>query len=440
MSEQGQLKRERVGLLVLIGYCAILLLAPPLPFEVEFASRGLKLDQLLLLPIVLALARTDSMALSQALRERSLGPAWAFAALSALSALWSLAFVPSASTGGAVAGTWGTIRVPLVLLLGLMVGFRMGAASRRAFAQVLLGLGVAIALFATAQLFRWEPFYGVSVAAFTRKSDFDLVLEALNVGRAYGTFDGQPNVLGSFGVLILALAGAELVEARSGSRKAWLAVAGTAALWIVAVSWSRGAYAGALAVVCMIAWRIARSRPVFSAFLVGAIVVAVYCALPDAPRERIAQLLSGSGSDTGESIFDTRLPYWQTNWNLFLQSPLLGLRTMEAAPLDSLYLGLLLVHGLAGGLAFALMIGIAVSTLMRSSEGAPALRVACLMATVGWLINGISVPSFFGERVQELYFLTLGVSLARLPGTVAETPSASVAAVPLDPHPIVRVP
>ncbi|WP_243337753.1 O-antigen ligase family protein [Anaeromyxobacter soli] len=403
----------RWALAFLAAFCAIVVFAPPLPIDFEFASRGVKLDQVLLLPLVYLTVRRDPDAASVAVSNPAMRPLWWFAGFSLVSALWSLIFAPGLSVGGALAGAWGTFRLPFVMLLGLTAGARVTDTQRRSFSWFLAFLTVLMAGVATAQLFKWEPIYGFLSANYTRKADFDLVLEALDLGRAYGTFDGQPNVLGSFGVLGVAVIGSLLVEADRSRARLLLAGATFAATWLIAISWSRGAYAGALTVLMYLLWRAGRRRLLGFVVAGTVVLVGLYSVLPEVPLERLMQLMEARGDGSGESIFESRLPFWQTNWELFTQNPLFGLRSADSAPLDNLYLGLLLVHGLAGTIVFAFAC-LRFLRLLRSLEspGARVLGMACSATTLGWLVNGLSVPSFFGERVQELFFVVMGVALA----------------------------
>jgi hypothetical protein len=392
----------------LLGFLTIVVCVPPILGDVEFASRGIKLDQVLLGPSMFMLLLAAPRRVWAAARH-PVGMALAvFAGCSLLSSLWSALFVDGANPLAATAAAWGSVRAFLVFSIAYALAVRAAPVTRvRVFKLVVL-LGLVIVGVATAQLMQLEPLYSLTVEYYPRKADFAAILESLNVGRAYGTFDGQPNIFGAFIVLTVAIAGAFLVNARRPVER-WILVACLGWLgWGLAISWSRGSYAAAMVAVAVLVWHAGPRRAAKLIVSLAVSGVVIYFTLPEHPRERFVQLFQGRGYE-GDSIFGTRLPIWEANLALFLQNPLLGVRGVAAAPLDSLYIGLLVVNGVVGAIVF--LVGI---VLVLRSLGAQrtVLAVGLAAATVAWLVNGLSIPVFFGERIQEVYWLLCGVALA----------------------------
>jgi hypothetical protein len=406
-------RESRLGLWFLLVLVATTIAAPPVMRGVEFASRGIKIDQLLLLPALYAGLIVAPRRLLAAARTPVGAALAAFAAASAFSSVWAILLVPRVNAGAAVAAAWGSTRPVIVFVISYALALRMAPAARLrvvGFVVVLALINVAVA---AAQVMRWEPIYSFTVDYYTRKSAFEDILGGLDMGRAYGTFDGQPNVFGAFTVLTLALTGAMLLHAGTPRKRAILIAALGCMTWGLAISWSRGSYAGALAVAAVLLWHAGRRRGAKLVILAVVMGVCTYAVLPELPRERILQLLEGRGYG-GESIHLSRMPFWAANLELFLESPLLGVRGVQTAPLDSLYVGLLVVNGLLGSVIFGVVLWMLARSLRQCDAGA--MRPICIglsAATVGWLVNGISIPVFFGERIQEVFWLIAGVALAR---------------------------
>jgi len=392
---------------------ATLILAPPFGQDVDFASRGLKMDQLLLLPWLYAVLLLRPREVGAALLQPIALAFGAFAFASIISSLIAIASVSDVNASAALANCWGAMRWLVLYLCASATFARMTTQDRSRSLAVIVSIGLVTIIVATMQLSGEGAVYEITTKYYRRKVEFEAVLDSIMGGRVYGTFDGQANAFGTFAAICVLCATSRLTasETRAGTL-VWFALV-TVFAWGLAISWSRGAYAGALAgVLVLLSLRRRRSvRVIFSAVIAAALL---YALLPDGVRDRFTQLLHGTGFSSGESIFDARVPYWRANWELFLKHPFFGVRGVPMAPLDSLYLGLLVVNGLVGACLFVVFVIIAILALWREwRTAARPEALAALCVTVALCVNGISTPTFFAERVQEVVVVLIALALAR---------------------------
>lgn len=403
--------RSRWAFTFFLVYFISLLYCPPLLRDFALVSRGLRFDQLLLIVAFVWLCITTPRRILAAVKAPTAVALLVFTAAAGASALASLGFVPGATIANALAITWGQSRSLLVLVVATIIASKLDDDARLRLCHCLVALSIPVCILAILQAAGVESVKDFSLAVYSRKEGEE-ISDALDLGRAFGTFDGQPNVLGCFCVLILSVCITEIARLR-GRRRLAVAVSIFIVAGALAVSWSRGAYGGTLIALTILIVQL----PPAVAMRVGSATVAVGCGLyfvvPEVVRMRFSQLLSGRGDANQGSIFDARQQFWESNWRTFKEYPILGARGIQMDPADNLYLSLLALNGVAGLLCFLIVVVTGLWQLRaRIRTPARAIALPLFAATVGWLVNGISIGSFFGERIQELYWILFALATA----------------------------
>jgi O-antigen ligase len=286
--------------------------------------------------------------------------------------------------------------------------------------------------------------------------------------RAYGTFE-QPNPFGGYMGLTWPLAAAiglfslrqsihHLFSASRSTREAWhsYALSGVcllaAALGIVALglSWSRGAWIGAVAAV-VVMFIIALRKPVASATIIALLAVCIVTfnlidLLPVSLRSRLTDFTQEfssfdvrgvSISSSNYSVIE-RLAHWQAAQNMIVAHPFFGVgfgnygaaydqyRTanwpIALGHAHNYYLNIWAETGIIGLLAYLLLWGMifyrTIKTFYRRSTPAPPLghgitsNTSLLLAAVALGMLGAWVQLSVHEVVDNLYvaniFLLLG--------------------------------
>lgn len=383
-------------------FLVLLLYGPPVLRDLPVVARGVKLDHLLLLATFLVLVVTRPKLAQKAIASRVGFTLLLFCLSSFISAVLSVCFL-DASLLSALAAVWGFSRPFLTYVVVYSLLYGAPVSLERNTLNILLGLGVGVSLIGIAQYFQVSPVIEVTETFYGRKHGQELVSQALRSGRVYSTFDGQPNSFGTFSVLVGALALVSYLHNGGWFRLSLMALP----VLGLALSWSRGAYAGLFAAMAVSASLIRRFRQIGRLVMLAAAAVIVFWMVPQSVI-RIQQLLKLQ-SYGGESIFDARLVYWLENLRLIKLNPFFGVMGIPTAPFDSLFVGLLTTHGIVGSMIFLLSI---VSVLVECRRRQTTFCKGLIAGTFGLLVNGVSSPSFFGERVAELYWFMVALALA----------------------------
>jgi len=393
-------------------YIALLLFSPPLLQDLSFATRGTKLDQaVLLLGFIWVVAH--GLDLFSFVRQDSIVLALiAFWCSSVITGVASILTISEADAGMVAGSIWGQTRPVLVMIVFTSVVALLSARERLRLLHWAFVLGTGTVLVGFAQYNGWQPAVELSTRIYTRKAEQQAVIDAMSaVGRAYGTFDGQPNAFGTFCMIVfcmtLALAATQLVKHR------WLALAMTATSASgLAVSWSRGAVAGALVGVLVVLVMVSLKFAVRVGATTVAAIAGLWQVLPEETLRRLQDLLTLT-TDNGERIYDARLAFWSSNFDFWTRHPLLGGSGVRLAPADSQYIGLLIGGGIVGIAVFLLVISVVLRRLVQIARNIEhPLRYAALGLTasvVAMLVNGISVPSFMEERVMEFFWFLVAL-------------------------------
>jgi O-antigen ligase len=180
----------------------------------------------------------------------------------------------------------------------------------------------------------------------------------------------------------------------------------------LAVSWSRGAVAGALVGVLVVLVMVSLKFAVRVGATTVAAIAGLWQVLPEETLRRLQDLLTLT-TDNGERIYDARLAFWSSNFDFWTRHPLLGGSGVRLAPADSQYIGLLIGGGIVGIAVFLLVISVVLRRLVQIARNIEhPLRYAALGLTasvVAMLVNGISVPSFMEERVMEFFWFLVAL-------------------------------
>lgn len=401
-------------------YLVALLFSPPMFQTLPFAARGAKLDQVLLLCsfIVLLSLGFDPF---HSIRSNNIlfvqVASWSAAMATATVSLLTISGADPAMAAGAL---WGQSRPVLVMLVFSSVFALMTGKARMRVLSLVLVLGALVILIGFAQYRGWEPVVNLTTTIYTRKADQQAVIDAMSsVGRAYSTFDGQPNAFGTFCMILFCMSlslSALRIQARTSRWLVWSMIVASA--YGMAISWSRGALAGCLAGALLVLVIIPKQFALRVLGLIAAAAVAIWQLLPDQTLRRLQDLFMLS-TDTGERIYDARLAFWSSNFDFWTRHPVFGGSGVLLAPADSQYLAILISGGVLGLTAFIALVAVVSKRVLeigRHTDHAmryPAIGLTA--AVVAMLVNGVSVPSFMEERVMELFWFLVALIVTPLP-------------------------
>ena len=399
--------------LILFVYVGALLLSPPLRLSGIPGMRGFTADQFLVFIALAGFAFVGPRFFGKALRDcfrRGFFVGYLYAAVVAV-AIVAVAFrivVDSSQLEPAIelARLYGVMRPAFVIVLGVLITrlYFLEAFDKayRDLVVCFLVIGAFPLMVGLGQGLGVPSVVDFSANYYSRGSNFDVVLM---YGRAYGTFDGQPNVFGTFcAIYILFLI--------NYLRFSWRLVAlvpllGLAVLCLI-FSGSRGAMLALL--IAGMAWMVVSkgfSFIVYAGFLLFVLAGVFFLfegVLPEAQTGRLISALGlGSGGDPG--LATTRLPYWSMMIDLFLQKPLRllwGVPGYLMPPTDNLQLAWVAALGLFGALIYLYIVLRLASKFfqLRDKEGAE-FGVLSLV----FLLNGVSYPTFFNGRLGDFFWL-----------------------------------
>ena len=405
-------------------YIALLLLSPPLLRQFEFVSRGIRADQLLLLGTAMLLAVVRTQWIWRGLRQRIAVGLALFLFCSALSVILSLWFVVDARLGVAVASFWGHTRILLCFLVGFAVACALPVAGHVRFMGWVVACSAVVAVIAIGQFIRVPIILEITSQYYNRKYNPDVVNQALSFGRVYGTFDGQPIFFGLLCAMMLIIVIAIWADDEWKRSRRLLIISAPALMLGLGLSWSRSAFAclfaGIGALVAFSGLRTA-AKAIILLFLAGTVIYLLDL-VPPVVEARILQLITLTDA-RGGMIYNDRLAYWSANLRFWREHPWFGVRGIEVPPYDSLYVALLTSSGGVGTAFFLASVCGAVASFARNGQRKPGLRglsIGLICATVGLLVGGVGAPSFFGDRISELYWFLAGL----VGGLLARSPSA----------------
>ncbi len=242
----------------------------------------------------------------------------------------------------------------------------------------------------------------ITSAFYTRDLNFE---EVLIYGRAYGTFDGQPNVYGTFCGLFFLLVLFRLSNVAYGVLFTPLLI--VAALGLL-LSGSRGALLAL--VLATTTWYMLRGsfqKFIAIAFVSLAVVAVLSLSVDFVSAAIINRLASALGLGVGGdvSLIATRIPYWGQIFDLVVTEPMRvvwGVPGRIMPPADNLQLGLLGSLGFLGALFY--MVVLLVQGVRFFSYGG-VIGINMVAIIIYLMLNGISYPTFLNARIGDLFWL-----------------------------------
>lgn len=306
-----------------------------------------------------------------------------------------------------VARLYGLLRPALIILLAAVL-YRMikkaeGVDLYQVFMNTLLIFGALSIFLGVAQGMGIDWAVDFLSNFYTRDLNFE---DVLKYGRAYGTFDGQPNVFGTFcGLYILLL----LNRMKSLTSLLVLAPLIVGAGLGLIFSGSRGALLALL--ISIVVWAVlSRNLYGFLAIAVGGLSAAVIVSIasdlvPPALMNRLAEAV-GLQDSSSVGLTSSRLPYWTQTADLFTDEPLRliwGIPCTLIPPTDNLQLALAAALGLPGLLVFMTIL---IMMGQRQFRAGGPYAIEFLVCLLFLLLNGTSYPTFLNARIGDLFWMS----------------------------------
>jgi hypothetical protein len=394
---------------ILINIFIILLFfAPPFLQELEYVARGLKIDQLLLYVLFIIIIFVYPQKIIIIFKQNNILKYLLVFSISAFITVLtsSLLFRDFSFVKGTI-NFLGQFRI-LILIITTLFLLNNKDVNENNIINLMIFCGFIVILIGILQYLKIPIIYNLTTTLYTRKSGMDAVILAINAGRVYGTFDGQANTFGTFTIIesILALSMYyQNVKAKT-HKKYFYILAFFISIIGLLFSGSRGAYAGFL--IAILFFLIINYRYLIKNIFFLTIYLALsYMLIPEWIKNRIYMLFTLQGYN-GETIYENRLPYWFGNLKIFSYNPLFGVKGVPMYPPDSLYFGLLTGNGIIGLVIFMMLLFYIIHLLNKFrhiNSKIKYVNLGLISIILGMMVNGISIPSFFVERVQEIFWL-----------------------------------
>lgn len=402
-------------------YLVLLLLAPPMLQDLPFVARGMKADQ-----VLVYVSLSMLLLCTRRMRVASDGRLWLeMAAIYAATAWLTMLLTPwSYDDVDILVGAVSALGSSRPFFIGLTVALMhnsldetnlKGATSEQRFLKhltisfALIGViplivGILQYLGVTSVVALTARYYGRARVP-TDPTSFRL--------RVYGTFDGQENSFGTYAAVYALMLAGFVLGGLKGANRWRYSLLSAVGLIACLLSGSRGAYValflGFLSLLILLKPTTVRIIQYMGG--AGVLAAVAYSLVRPSTRQRVQMVLDWAGYG-GRGALDDRWPYWMRNLAIWSRSPIFGGRGIENAPPDNLLVGLLVTGGLLGLVAFGLLLVISLVTLVRryrhKGSWAGIWAANLISVTVLLLVNGVSIPSFFVERVGDLYWFLLG--------------------------------
>ena len=306
-----------------------------------------------------------------------------------------------------VARLYGLLRPALIILLAALlyraIGKGYGVDLYQQFVSMVLIFGALSIFLGVAQGMGIGWVVDFLSTFYTRDLNMEDVLE---YGRAYGTFDGQPNVFGTFcGLYILLL----LNRMKSLTSLLVLAPLIVGAGLGLLFSGSRGALLALL--ISIVVWAmLSRNLYGFLAIAVGGLSAVVIVSVagdlvPSALMNRLAEAV-GLQDSPSVGLASSRLPYWTQTFNLLTDVPqrlIWGIPCGLMPPSDNLQLALTAALGLPGLLVFTTLL---IVMWLRQFRAHGPYSIEFLVCLLFLLLNGTAYPTFLNARIGDLFWMS----------------------------------
>ncbi|MFH1674144.1 MAG: O-antigen ligase family protein [Pseudomonadota bacterium] len=230
---------------------------------------------------------------------------------------------------------------------------------------------------------------------------------------------GEPNTLGGYLVLMLAMSLSLAVYVGSFKQKAALWILSGLSFCTLLFTQSRGSYL-AFAVMYF-SLMVLSKKKMFVVILVLALVSAPFVA-PQQVKDRVAytftqQRMEGQkkiGTVTLDTSTSARLQSWQEGWNAFLKRPIFGCGVTGYGFMDAQLVRVLVETGIVGLFGFFILSWALLKEGWKSyqyvhSEFYKAICRGFFVGTVGMLAHSLSANTFIIVRIMEPFWCLAGI-------------------------------
>lgn len=248
------------------------------------------------------------------------------------------------------------------------------------------------------------------------------LLQIPSGGRVTAPFEGErgePNTLGGYLVLMLAISMSLATHVSSFSQKAALWILSGLSFCTLLYTQSRGSY---LAFVAMyFSLMFLSKKKVFVLILVGAVVLAPFLA-PEPVKQRIAytftQRTQAGQKKVGAVTLDTstsaRLETFELGGKAFLKRPIFGYGVTGWGFLEVQFMRVLVETGILGLLSFLAVVWALFKESWKSyqlvhSDFHKAICTGFLAGAIAMLVHSISANTFIIVRIMEPFWFLAGM-------------------------------
>ena len=229
---------------------------------------------------------------------------------------------------------------------------------------------------------------------------------------------GEPNTLGGYLVLMMAVLGGMALEAprRRTRLGLGLLIALLAVPLLYTLSRSSWLAAGAATLFLLVTTR--QRRRLLGTLLIGGLVILIF--LPGAVSERVSYTFSEHrtslkvGNVALDASASERLRSWGESLDDFTQHPVLGYGVTGYSFIDAQYFRILVECGLLGLVSFGILMLQLLRQARRASQelSSPLLRgmsAGFLAAAGGLLVHAVGANTFTIIRIMEPFWLFAGL-------------------------------
>ncbi|MEW6325003.1 MAG: O-antigen ligase family protein [Nitrospirota bacterium] len=252
------------------------------------------------------------------------------------------------------------------------------------------------------------------------------ILQIPSGGRASAPFEGdvgEPNTLGGYLVLILAVVGGLLLSVKEQGQKLLLGAFGVLLLVALSATLSRSSYL-ALGVALLVLVAFNRQKVMLAVSLALLIALSPFIA-PERVRQRVSETFTqryhGPQEEQlriGQVSLDTstsaRIISWKTSARDWLSHPVFGYGIAGYGFIDAQYFKVLVETGLVGLAAFGFLLGQLWRRLLAAYRtlSAPWMRglaMGFIAGYAGMLAHAIGANTFIIVRIMEPFWLLAGL-------------------------------
>ena len=280
---------------------------------------------------------------------------------------------------------------------------------------------------------------GVMLSAITLAAQAYYDVEVLHLARAQGPY--SPNLLGPVAALVVVWL---LSSWNQWGKLRWLLpLLVLAALWAVAMSGSRGAYVGLLAMLLVWCGLFFKGWQRVAALIVVLILpVAVYHSFPSL-AERVDVAASEvsvyfekleQGRHEASGAINVRFEMWRAGWMVFKDAPVVGVgpnnyteavrkyvgqdglpgAVAHHGQAHNAYVDILMSRGMVGFQIFMVMLFYPLYCFLKTRQASPSTAVFGIVQIIGFAVFSITDASTFDKgNFVSIYLLCMTIFLSR---------------------------